>query len=81
MHDCIQVLSNTVGKAMELTGGPETVKTTEFILTFDKFFDCLNVSQLDAGKRSRNAFKSPYRSGNDFRIKVISGIQHGIDAC
>lgn len=49
---------------------PELEKTTEFVLMFDKFFDCLNVSSLDAGKHSRNAYKSPYRSVEDFRIKV-----------
>ena len=49
---------------------PELEKTAEFILMFDKFFDCLNISCLDAGKHSRNAFKSPYHSPKDFRIKV-----------
>ena len=38
---------------------------------FDKFFDTLNVSSLSAGKLKRNAFKSPYRSGADFRLKVF----------
>ena len=49
---------------------PELEKTIEFVLMFDKFFDCLNVSSLDAGKHTRNAFKSPYHSSADFRIKV-----------
>ena len=49
---------------------PELDKTIEFVQMLDKFFDCLNVSSLDAGKHSRNTFKSPYHSEKDFRIKV-----------
>ena len=49
---------------------PALEKTIEFCQTFDKFFDCLNVSSLDLGKHSRNAFKSPYHHAADFRIKV-----------
>ena len=39
---------------------PDLEKTTEFCKMFDKFFDCLNVSSLALGRRSRNAFKAPY---------------------
>ena len=42
----------------------------KFVANFDKFFDSLNVSSLSAGKLKRNAFKSPYRSATDFRLKV-----------
>ncbi len=49
---------------------PEMDRTVEFVLFFDKFFDCLNVSNLEAGRHSRNAFKFPYHSATDFRIKV-----------
>ncbi len=49
---------------------PEHEKTVEFILMMDKFFDCVNVSSLDGGKRSRKSFRSPYHSAKDFRIKV-----------
>ncbi len=45
---------------------PQLEKTIQFVLMFDKLFDCLNVSNLDAGKHSR----SPYPSATDFRIKV-----------
>ena len=66
----VQVLSNSVAKALELTGGPDVEKTAEFASMFDKVFDCLNVSNFEAGKRSRNSFKSPYYSAEDFRLKV-----------
>ena len=35
----------------------------------DKFFDCLNVTNFESGKHSRNTFKDPIRPG-DFRLKV-----------
>ena len=37
---------------------------------FNKFFDCLNVGNCTSGKHTRNAFKDPYRSATDFRLKV-----------
>ena len=50
---------------------PEMERTIEFVKMFDRMFDCLNVSSLDAGKFKRNAFKAPYHSAKDFRLKVI----------
>jgi hypothetical protein len=38
---------------------------------FDKFFDCLNVSQLSAHMKTKNVYKAPYRSGTDFRLKWL----------
>ncbi len=55
---------------MKLMKDPQLDKTIEFVTMFDKFFDCLNVSSLDAGKLSRNKFKAPYRSSNDSRLEV-----------
>ena len=66
-----QVLSDSVSKALLLTGAEEAEQTAKFCDMFNKFFDCLNVSNFTAGQRSRNAFKSPYRKGKeDFRLKV-----------
>ncbi len=45
-----------MGVALWILKLPEVEKTMEFVLMFDKLFDCLNVSSLSAGK---NAFKSP----------------------
>lgn len=69
-NQIFQVLSNSVGEALKRMNDPELEKTIEFVLMFDKLFDCLNVSSFNAGKHSRNAFKSPYHSAKDFRIKV-----------
>ena len=66
-----QVLSDSVSKALLLTSGEEAKQTAKFCDMFNKFFDCLNVSNFTDGQRSRNAFKSPYRKGKeDFRLKV-----------
>ena len=60
-----------MAKGLEYFGKEETEETMRFVVTFDKFFDCFNVSTFKAGKHSRNAFKSPYYSSNDFRLKVV----------
>ena len=66
----MQVLSNSVSKALQLTGGTEALETARFVDMFNNFFDCMNVSSLSAGKLKRCPFKSPYRSARDFRLKV-----------
>ena len=44
MFCTIKVLSESVSKAVELIGGVEAAETTKFLIMFDKFFDCLNVT-------------------------------------
>ena len=65
-----QVLSNSVSKAIELQGGPNSFETAYFIQKMNYFLDCLNVSSYSAGKRNRNVFQQPYLSPTDFRLKV-----------
>ena len=65
-----KVMSETVSKALRLTGGEEAAETAQFIEMVDKMFDCLNVSSLSKGKMKRKPFVQPYRSANDFRLKV-----------
>ena len=57
----MQVLSNSVSKALQLTGGTEALETARFVDMFNNFFDCMNVSSLSAGKLKRCPFKSPYK--------------------
>ena len=45
-------------------------ETAKFVDMFDKFFDCVNVSNFNAGKQQRKPFKQPYRSAKDFQLKV-----------
>ena len=39
---------------------------------FDKYFDTLNVSNFTNGKVNRKPFQSPFRSSEDFRLKVAN---------
>ena len=64
------MLSNSVAKALILTVGSKSAQTARFVDMFDKFFDVMNVSSFSAGHRSRNQFRSPYRSGTDWKLKV-----------
>ena len=73
------MLSESVYKALALTGGEEAQGTAEFVHIFDRFFDCLNVSSYTTGKRKRKSFQDPYRSVTDFRLEV-SGIV-GVYVC
>ena len=68
----LQVLSNTAATAPCLTGKDEVEETAQFVTMFDRLFDCLNVTDFDCGRHSRNPFKAPYQSGDDFRLKVRS---------
>jgi len=47
----------------------------------DKFFDCLNVTNLVTGYHSLKSFKDPYTSKDDFRLKVcilcVSELHYG----
>ncbi len=66
----MQVLSESVACAMELRNLPDTTSTVIFIRHMNRFFDCLNVSNLYQGNKG-NKFKEPYRSMDDERFKVI----------
>ena len=60
------MLSESVGKAIQLTGGNDAQETANFILLFHKFFDMLNVSNFTKKK----PFQYPYHTGDDHRLKV-----------
>ena len=40
-------MSETVSKALELTGGMRAQETAKFVSVVDKFFDCLNVNDYN----------------------------------
>ena len=65
-----QVLSESVGKAISMTGGPEAEETSKFVLMFDKFFDILNVSNFTNGTHYRKPFLHPYHHKDDWRLDV-----------
>ena len=68
----MQVLSESVSKALTLMGGEKTKETAKFTAYIDKFFDSLNVSNFCNGKKKRKPFQEPYRSSSDFRLTVSS---------
>ena len=48
-----------MGKALPLTGGPDTQETVKFVLMFNKFFDALNVGDFVSSKHHRKPFQLP----------------------
>ena len=64
------MLSETVSKALEQSGGEEASETARFVSMVDKFFDCFNVSNFDSGKKKRKPFQDPYCSPHDKRLEV-----------
>ena len=51
-------MSESVGYALEHTGGKEVEEIIKFIRMIDKFFDSLNVTNTKNGKK-RKSFQSP----------------------
>ena len=45
-------------------------ETVKFTVMFDHFFDCHNMNNFTTGKHKRKPFQNPYRSPDDFRLKV-----------
>jgi len=67
-------MSESVAKALESGGDKRTEETVKFIKMIDKFFDALNVANLNTGRKKRKAFQSPYIKNSkkkDFRLKVL----------
>ena len=54
------MMSETVAKAIHLTGGYEAKETVKSIEMVDKLFDYMNVSSLSRGKLNRTPFTQPY---------------------
>ena len=65
-----QALSESVSKALELTGGEEASETARFVGMVDKFFDALNVHNYTHGVHSRKRFQMPYTTGRDMCLRV-----------
>lgn len=68
------MLSESVSKALQLTGGPEVAETAHFVDYMDKFFDSLNVSNYTNGIHKRKAFQLPYLSAKDKRLEVCLNV-------
>ena len=66
----LQVLSQSITNALEFYGGAETSEKKIFIQTFDQFFDCLNVRNLDEHRKKRKPNLRPNKSPDDERLTV-----------
>ena len=67
-----------MSKALECVVGADAKATATFIDMVDKLFDCLNVSNLNDGRKSKKAFREPYTTNKDFRLKVINCVRHAV---
>ncbi len=67
----MQVLSNSVSKAVKLSGRNDVAETAHFIELMNNFFDCMNVRNLTSGIHHRNKFLCAFRQ-NDFRLVVCA---------
>lgn len=67
---CMQVLSETVAKGLKFTFKEDAREAAVFVEKIDKFFDSLNVTNYTKCITTLKPFKMPYRSGDDFRMKV-----------
>jgi len=63
----LQVLSDSVAKALPLVVGEAASETALFTGVFDSFFDLLNVTNFTNGTRYRKPFQHPYRHAEDRR--------------
>ena len=66
----LQVLSESVSKALTMICGEEASETAHFVFMVDRFVDCLNVNNFTSGKSKRKPYQDPYMSANDHRLKV-----------
>ena len=58
-------MSETVTKALLLTGGSEAFETSIFIEKVNKFFDALNVTSYMKDIKARKPFQKPYFNKGD----------------
>lgn len=72
----LQVLSESVGRALSLTGGPKAEETAKFTSMFDRFFYALNVRNFTNGGRYRKPYLNPYRHEDHERLAVSCAIQY-----
>ncbi|XP_022110831.1 uncharacterized protein LOC110990247 [Acanthaster planci] len=71
VYMAVQVLSTSVANAMKAHGKHDTRSAEMFISYFDKFFDCLNVSNPHDGAFKRKPALEPYRSSDDWRFEWL----------
>ena len=63
-------MSESVANALAFYGDPNTRETERFVRQFDKFFDCLNVRNLEEHRKRRKPNLKPYTDPEDERLTV-----------
>ena len=66
----LQVLSESVSKALAYYGDPSTEETERFTMMMDTFFDCLNGRSKTAHTKLRKLNLKPYTQASDERLDV-----------
>ena len=64
-------MSSTTAKCLEEQNLFYTKQTAKFVETFDRVFDCLNVTKLNEHITSRKPDLAPYRDVDDPRFEVL----------
>ena len=67
----MQVLSSSVADALTYLNDDATTETRLFVRHFDKFFDCLNVTNVLEGVLKRKEDRVAYYQADDQRFKVV----------
>ena len=68
------MLSESVSKALLKVCGEKAYETATFVSLMDKLFDTLNVHNYSGGSKALKPFQAPFRSPDDFRIKMCNTI-------
>ncbi|XP_072027683.1 uncharacterized protein [Amphiura filiformis] len=68
-----EVISRTVANALSVFYASSAATTVEFVETFDRFFDLLNVRSRDEATRKRKPELAAYSSDTDWRLKWLTG--------
>ena len=63
-------MSETVSKALLNSKDSKVEETAKFVGMVDKFFNCLNATHINNGRKKKKPFQSPYRKPDDFWLKV-----------
>ena len=64
------MLNKTVSDLFSYYEDPSMAETQRFVHIFDKFFNCLNVRNLDQWRKKLKTDLKPYYSRNDERLEV-----------
>ena len=68
----VQILSETVANALELTSRNTTKETVKFIRHMNKFFDIMNTRNFKESLKKKNENVKPFTSPDDHRLRYLT---------